>query len=180
LSLAALVLIGMASTAKADVIIDQIAEINGPTNNGGFPIDLGVLGTFAYVIPAGQQIVSANITGTWGNSQISSTAEGRIFVDGTLVATAGQVEFNQQAPSVWSYNFSAAELPSLADGFADLSVIQDTGFVIRIGDTIPVQGLGPTLTIITQQVGAAPEPGTFVLFAAGGLLGATVLRRRRR
>ena len=49
---------------EAAIITVSLPDYDGPSNGSGFPVDLGVVGTFNYVVPAGSVIASATFSGT--------------------------------------------------------------------------------------------------------------------
>ncbi len=159
---------------KADVITVTWPEQNGPDAGcvgiilgscTGVPVTLSSLMTFT--IPAGQSIVSAVFSSTYGNSTVPNTAIETITVNGVQVgACTSSLNpcWNGLSPTPFSYTYTAADLLTLLSGTADLVATQTDCCIIREGVS--------TLVITTT-----PEPGTLALFGSGiGLLG---LYRRR-
>lgn len=169
-SLTALALAGLCEMAHADIITLTFPEINGNYYVSGFPLPEVDWSTLSLSIPAGQSIVGASISGTWGStSQIyGSTAEAQLFVNELLVSdtrTLSPDPYNNVVP--FSFTYTPGELTTLAGGSATLSYIQTSEFIVRLSQT--------TLTIDTAPV---PEPGT-VAFAGLGGLSLLLLRRRK-
>jgi len=89
----ALILAVSALSLNAATITATLPEFNGPFNpTGPYPGAPLNVGTFTFVIPVGQQITSATLTGTFGNSQFSNTAgvdlRGAGILFGSCVALA--------------------------------------------------------------------------------------------
>ncbi|MBV9745527.1 MAG: PEP-CTERM sorting domain-containing protein [Acidobacteriia bacterium] len=160
--------------ARADIL----ASI--PEYNGGFfdfsatyPLPLTNVGTFHFTIPSGENVLGADISGTFGNPDYSSnTALSDYFVDGQLIEVAscedpGADCAQGMTPTPWSYTFSNGDLANLASAFAsgslDFNVIQKFPFVVDAG-------------ITTLDIQVTPEPSLFFLIA-GGLAGVAALRR---
>ena len=162
------------SKANAAVIVVSLADYNGPFHGAGsaFPINLGVVDTFNFVVPFGDVIVSASFSGTYGTAAVNYRTAGFDAVIGGQTITAC-VPF---AANCWQagaafrpFNFAlnASTFPTLATGSVGLQLIMTSENFIRLGT--------PTLTINTRAV---PEPMSLLLF--GSALGATALRRRFR
>jgi hypothetical protein len=174
---AALLLFMLAATApaRADVIVVTLPEFNGPLVADGFPRPSLTVDTFTFTIPAGQQILSATIGGTFGNTQSPSSAGVDLQLDGLLVGqcvSENACTFGN-GPTPWSFTFSPANLSILSDGAAVFTATQTSGVIIRLGVT--------TLTITTGAATApVPEPTTMLLLGTGlaGVVGAA--RRRRK
>jgi hypothetical protein len=141
------------------------------------------IGTFNFTIPAGERVIGATISGTFGDVNIPVTALADLFVDnGTIEAGKCDIESDGvtyppcAAGTVdgslvpWSYTFSSTDLTNLATGFShgsiDFTAVQNSPFgAVVVGD--------PTLDI---QV--SPEPAS-ILTLAGGLLAFAAFRRRK-
>lgn len=107
------------------------------------------IGTFAVVIPPGETLVSAVISGYFGNSESPSTAAQKIYAGGVNVATCIQGSDcwnNLNSPLPWSYTFSTTELSNLSNKGVALTDTQTDCCVIRLGAT--------TLTYITSAASA--------------------------
>lgn len=119
------------------------------------------VGTFNFVLPQGESIVSATLSGFWGNSGQYTTAGQVLYADNDLqVASCAYGDTcwaAKSAPLAWSYSFTANQFSYLTDGTVNLTDKQIACCQIRLGVT--------TLTIETAP--AVPEPGTYALALAG-------------
>jgi hypothetical protein len=132
------------------------------------------LGTFVVSLPAGEQVVAAELHGQFGNSVVPTTSMHDVFADGILVASCPSHESACWPPPgpvhPWSYTFTAAQLSIFADG---LVVVTTTQYdccefaIVREGEL--------SLTGVTAAV---PETGSAVLLSGG--LALLVWTRRRR
>jgi hypothetical protein len=80
-------LFGASQPASADIVA-TLSEYNGPFYDfcATYPIPLANIGDFAFAIPHGATIVSATISGTFGNNDFSPhTALSDYYVDGTAI-----------------------------------------------------------------------------------------------
>ena len=174
---------GLAANAATFTV--TLPEVNGAEISSGFPIAAVSLPpvSFAGQIPAEEVITSITASGSFGNTVVRSTASVEVTINGVPVATCGLgaecTNFND-APTPWSYAFSASELAAFSAGAATLSYVQTYLLIVRLGRT--------TLTITT---GPAPKPivptpvpvvgipaliiGALSIFGAAGFLS----RRRR-
>jgi opacity protein-like surface antigen len=162
---AAAALVAAAAPANAAVIVVNLGEYNGDGTNG--PANVG---TFNYVIPVGQTIVSALFESSFGNSVVDSSSTGTVSLDGiTVGACAGPGNPCWDGPgAAISYSFLASEFAALADGSANLVYNQTDCCVIRLGKS--------TLTITTR--GGVPEPAAWAMMLAGfGLVGGAMRKR---
>jgi hypothetical protein len=175
---ALLAMLLVSSPAMATTISFTFPEFNG---NG--PVDNGLTLGFAsagYVIPAGETIISAIFSSSYGNSAVPNTSIMEVFVDSVLVgqcASTADVCWNKpaQPPTPFSHSFLPSELADLADGFALFTVHQTADHTIRLGSsvfTIETAALDPGVT-------ATPEPASITLMAIG-LAGAASAAWRRR
>lgn len=174
----------VAPAAKANVIVSNIAEYNGPAdfdfNAGDYPLAPVTIGDFLFSIPANQVVTGATISGTFGNNDVSSnTALSDYFVNSGVIEVASCDDptancFSGQTgvPTPWSYTFTANDLKNLSAAFSsgslDFSVVQNFAISVQTGVT--------TLTIDTAA-STAPEPSTFFVIG-GGLVVLGCLRRR--
>lgn len=135
------------------------------------------IGTFDLGLPAGQSVISATISGFFGNSTSPSTAAQEIYADGVKVATCAygaDCWSNIDQPLPWSYTFTGAQLDPFKGLFADGKIVltdtQTDCCVIRLGTT--------TLDFTTGPTPAVPEPGTYLMMLGGLAAMAWVSRRR--
>ncbi|MBH8560635.1 PEP-CTERM sorting domain-containing protein [Nostoc sp. CENA67] len=158
--------------AQAATITSTLPEFSGEYFDGSasFPLSSVTVGTFSYTIPSGEQIVSASLSGTFGNSVVSNSSGLNLLLDGLQVAQCIRFDtcYYSATPEAFNFTFSPADLSLLNDGSALLTAIQTSEYVIRLGST--------TLTIETASV---PESGTILgtLTVAGFSL---ALRRRQK
>lgn len=155
---------GMAVSASAGTFNASLPEFSGDGTN-----TTQVMGTFNFVIPAGESTVYAMISGMFGNSVTSSTSVHDVYADGILVASCPtKTSFCwQTGPQAWSYTFTGAELSIFDDGQVVMTSTQTDCCVVREG---AMELVGRTAPV--------PEPETYALMLAG--LGALALVSRRR
>jgi hypothetical protein len=142
-----------------DVMTATLPDYNGVSRTGGFPFNVGSVGTFTYSLPVAATIDSATLSGTWGTAAFStSTAAVDLYVEGVDVGGCAYLD-----PNCWytgspfrpfSFSISSSVFADLADGSADLSLVQTNLTVIRVGS--------PTLTIDFTPA-PVPEPTSIVL-----------------
>lgn len=161
--------------ASAATVVASLPDFDGPLNTGGFPVDLGVVGTFAYSLPGSAVITSATLSGTYGTAAFSaSTAGFDASVDGTTLTVCVPLDpgcwVNGAAFRPFSFVLPGSSFASLLDGMADLRIIQTNGNFVRFGS--------PTLTIDYTTAGV-PEPSTWLMMLAGfGMIGFGIRNRR--
>ncbi len=161
----------LCARAEAAVIVVTLPDFVGPDHASGFPIDLGVVDTFAYALPADAVIVAATFSGLHGTTGGPfTTASYDVEIEGEPIAVcppfaAGCWEFGGPVLRPFSFALGASSFPGLLDGVVDLRVIQTTEFTVRLA--------APTLTLDYT----VPEPATVALV---GLAIAGVSWRRRR
>lgn len=159
--------------AHAAVVVATLPDFDGPEHVSGFPIDLGIVGTFGFALPAMAVITSATFSGTYGTATLPfTTASYEVEIEGeTLVVCPpfhpGCYEFDGTPLRPFSFALGAGAFAGLLDGSADLHVVQTTDFIVRLGT--------PTLTI---EYTAVPQPGTTALVGLALAALALVLRRR--
>jgi hypothetical protein len=165
---ACLLSLSLAPAAKATDISLTLPEFNGPSHSDSesYPKPPITVGTFNYTIPADEHIVSADISGTFGNSVVTGSAGVDLFLNGLLVGQnlKSGPGFTMTVP--WSHTFTPAEFSALESGTATLTATQTSEFEIRLGET--------TLDIHS----VVPEPSSLALLTTGGLP-LLAFRRRR-
>lgn len=155
------------SSAQAGVTVIELTlpEYSSPPHDPGTYYDDYLVGTFIYDV-YGPSIVSATISGQWGNSLSGSTAHNEMWLDGVKLADTHDYSpdpYFYGGP--WSYVFTPAEFGVLADGIAEFHTIQTTEYIVQLGET-------------TLRIESIPAPGAILLGGIGvGLVG--WLRRRR-
>lgn len=141
-----------------------------------FPSAPQNVGTFSYSIPTGETISAATVSGTWGNSNVRTSAPNRLFVEGIEVAScdssgstgAGGLPCVSNYSINWSFDFAPADFVLLDDGLALMTAIQDNLYNIFLSNL--------QLSITTTS-SAVPEPSTLALIAIG-LAGIGSARKR--
>ena len=147
--------------ASADNI-QTIGQFNGggPFNDPG-PFPTYTIGAFN-ILPGDSAIT---ISGTFGNSVVGSSAGTNVYLGSILVGQCVEFTACYFGTTGWSDTLSAAQIASLGTGFVNLTAVQTSQYVIRMGDT--------TL----DQVNT-PEPSSIFLFGTS-LLGVGSLLRRK-
>ncbi|KQP49921.1 hypothetical protein ASF44_04965 [Pseudorhodoferax sp. Leaf274] len=159
-----------AVVAQAGVVTSTLADFSSPDSVwSSWPLSLNV-GQFNF--STGGNIISATLSGTFGNGFSSTTTEVLIYGDGVEVAYCSlwdDCSNNSEVspPTAWSYSFTGAELALLQDGALDLSVSKEYLGYVNLGSL--------TLTLVND----VPEPASAALLLAG-LAGLGWSRRARR
>ncbi|WP_088330415.1 hypothetical protein [Lacimicrobium sp. SS2-24] len=162
----ALTLTALSATANAGLISLSLGDYDSGSV-GPYPKPEVTIGTFNYDL-AGQDIVSATLSGTYGSEIVpSSTAGFDLFGDGLLVA-----QCIYQDPGCWvsgdnfrPWSFDFSDFFVLSDGALEISVIQTSGSTIRLGSI--------ELNIVTADI---PVPAPLALIGLG-LAGLGITRR---
>ena len=171
---AVLLMLGVVvSNATAAIYTDTIPLFDGARHEpwDTYPLPVVNVGTFTLPIPVGESIVSATISGQWGNAIAGTTARNELYVDGLLVADTDDYSPDPYSTpyTPWTYTFT--DFSVLQDGVASFDAVQTSEYNIRLDET--------TLTVETQT-GVIPEPGSIVVWSLLGALGTTVVWWRRR
>lgn len=155
------------SSAQAGVTVIELTlpEYSSPFHDAGAYYDDYLVGTFNFSV-YGPSIVSATISGQWGNTLSVTTAHNELWLDGIKLADTHDYSpdpYYNGGP--WSYDFAPSEFPVLADGIAELYTIQTSEYVVRLGET-------------TLRIESIPAPGA-ILLSSIGMAFVSWLRRRR-
>jgi PEP-CTERM motif len=156
----------LSASANANVVV-SLPEVNFAASS--FP-DSVLWDVATFVVPAGQQIVGASFSGTWGSTSqfFGSTAPAELFLNGINVSNM----FNTNSVQSFTFNFTSADLAVLADDSVNLSFLQTGPSTVRLSAT--------TLTIDTITT-SVPEPSTWAMMILGFAgIGFTAYRKRNR
>jgi PEP-CTERM motif len=171
----ALLLAISALCVNAATITASLPEFNGPLNTTGpFGMTLNV-GTFVYTLPVGEQIISATLTGTFGNSKFPDAAGEDLRAGGLLFASCAPLASCDTGMIIepFSFTFPSANFGLLSGGSLAVTATQLSGNIVRLGPE--------TLTINTQptehSTAVAPEPTSLGLLG-GGLVALGLIKRR--
>lgn len=167
---AASVLAAGALAAQAGVVTSTLADFSSADDAWPqWPLSLNV-GQFSFSSPG--NILSATLSGTFGNGLSSTTAEVYVFGDGVEMAYCSlwddcATNSEVSPPTPWSYTFTSDQLALLEDGVLSLTVSKEYDGWVRLGSL--------TLTLVND----VPEPASAALLLAG-LAGLGWSRRARR
>ena len=189
LSLAAVVAFGIGHASQAATITQTLSGFIGNTGNASDawgpyyteayfsaipPNTLPVftIGTFSFVIPTGEQVISAQLFGNWGDEAPPYTSAHNILdLDSVIVANSHDYSpdpFGVEYTS-WSYTFGSNELSIFSDGSATLTATQDSPYRVI---------LGPTTLRLETAPSPVPEPSSMLLGLMG--LGSALGFRRKK
>lgn len=139
----------------------------------------------AFSLPAGSTVIGAVLTLRTGSFDsgpnpvdFSSSGPNRIFLDGLLVSSAfinGFSQVNGEQIETRSFVLDASFFPIFADGLVSLNgthLSEDSG-----SSSFQVDFLKLEITT-APGVSAVPEPSTYGLLGAAGLVGLVAFRRR--
>ena len=152
---------------------DGSTYYNAPYN-GPVPAAPVVVGEFDFVLPSGNAVTGATISGDFGSNVLGSgTAQVDLYVGNIEVASCGLAcETATQSNDVaWSFTFSASQLGAIGSGSVVLSAVQQE----QNGQQVV---LDPTS--VSLNVAAVPEAAGLPMALAGLPLLALALRRRAR
>lgn len=164
-----------AGAAQAAVVVATLPDFDGPEHASGFPVDLGIVGSFSFALPTDAVITSAVFSGVYGTAfPVYTTAAYDVEIEGqTLVVCApldpGCIEFDGPVFRPFSFALGVSTYAGLLDGVADLRVTQTDAYNVRLGS--------PTLTIDYRTL---PEPAGGALAGLALLVAAGALRRGMR
>ena len=161
-SAAGCVLLTVAGLAAAATSIVAFPEVNGPANpSGPFPAPPIIVATRTFTVPQGEQVVSAEISGSWGSSgDPNSTAGVDVVVNGVVVASCVKPDPECWKGDVgqrpWNHKFKGTELVALNGGAATMSAVQTSDLNVRIGvSTLVVETGTPPIVPALSPAGLA-------------------------
>lgn len=159
-----------AAVAQAGVVTSTLTDFTSTDAVwSDWPVSLNV-GQFNF--SSAGNILSATISGTFGNGFSNTTTETVVFGDGVELAYCGlwddcSTNSEVSPPTAWTYTFTAQELALLEDGALALTVSKEFTGYVNLGSL--------TLTLVND----VPEPASAALLLAG-LAGLGWSRRARR
>ncbi len=150
---------------------DGTTYYNAPYT-GPVPAAPVVVGEFDFVLPSGNAVTGATLSGDFGSNALGSgTGQVDLYVGNVEVAScdAACETATQSNDQAWSFTFSSTQLGAIGSGSLVLSAVQQEGNGQQIV-------LDPTNVALT--VAAVPEPAGLPMALAGLPLVALALRRR--
>ncbi|HWJ55166.1 MAG TPA: IPT/TIG domain-containing protein, partial [Vicinamibacterales bacterium] len=160
------------AAAQTRTILASLPNFIGPVDTDP-PFPALTIGTFTYApLLPGETIEAAQVRGTWGNSSRPESSAGvDLFVDRIQVAQCviNTLCWFDAPPDLvpWSFNFTPAQFPQLADGQAVMTGQMTSRIQVYLGtlrleltvNTPPiltVSGSGTGSGTITSQAGLTP------------------------
>jgi len=184
--------IGISSNAQAATITTTPSVLPEYSSPEGATVSMAnyIVGVFNYVIPSTEHIVSAVISGNWGNSVNKTTANSLLSISGLNTVVADS-RTNNPDPyfafdmPAWSHTFAASDYSFLSGGSTILlaqmltpSIMYKTKDNINYYPYYPQIRLGETSLTIETAPNPVPEPSSMILGFIGlsSMLG---LRRKK-
>jgi hypothetical protein len=148
-------------SASGSTLTDTLPEFNSPEDVGA----TYRVGTFDFTLPFGSTVLSATLSGTYGNSNVPNSSGVDIFLGGNLVnscsADASAACQNSESPIPWSANINVNQTPNLDLGSTFMNVTQTSPFDIRLGPTTLTIVISPSTAQRFYNNVAIPVSGAF-------------------